>query len=69
MSAGRERIVSALPLGEYDTGPVQIDPPRMIVDPWGFLLVDPTTNAVVGKPALWCHRWLGSTITQDTRRL
>jgi hypothetical protein len=69
MSTGRERVVTLLPLGEYDTGPRMVDPHRVIADPWGFMLCDPTTNEVVGRPGLWCHRWLGSHWVNDTRRL
>jgi hypothetical protein len=66
---GRERCLSALPLGEYDTGPKLVTPHRPLSDPWGYLIIDPISNYVVGKPGMWCHRLVSARWTEDTRRL
>jgi hypothetical protein len=62
---GRERIVSALPLGG---GPVAIKAPTMVHDSNGASLADPDGN-VIGEAGIIVHRMLSGRWTEDTRRL
>jgi hypothetical protein len=57
--------VWALPV---EGGPVQVKVPRVIVDPWGFRLIDPDGN-YIGSAGIWVNRMLGATKTTNTRRL
>jgi hypothetical protein len=61
---GRERIVSALPIGG---GPVALAHPTMVASP-DALLADPDGN-VIGTPGIVVHRMLSARWTEDTRRL
>lgn len=68
---GRARVVAAQPL---DTGlPVQLQPPRVIVDPWGFRLVTPAgrfKGALIGdRGGVRVNRLLAARHAADTRRL
>ena len=64
---GRERVVSALPCG---LGlPVQLERPRVIVDPWGMRLRDPQGNYIGDRAGIWVNRLLGGMAVHDTRRL
>jgi hypothetical protein len=65
---GRQRIVTALPLNDSETGPVQLAAAVALHDAQSFYLGDPNGN-LIGWPALWVHRMLSARWTQDTRRL
>jgi hypothetical protein len=65
---GRERIVTALPTNEAETGPVQIAAGLAVHDNELFYLADPDGN-LLGAPPLWVHRMLYARWVQDTRRL
>jgi hypothetical protein len=65
---GRQRIVTALPTNESETGPVQLTANIAVHDPQLFYLADPDGN-LIGRPAIWVHRMLSARWTQDTRRL
>jgi hypothetical protein len=65
---GRQRIVTAIPTNETETGPVQISAAQTLHDNQVFYLADPDGN-LIGEPAIWVHRMLHARWTQDTRRL
>jgi hypothetical protein len=65
---GRQRIVTALPTNESETGPVQLAANVALHDAQLFYLADPDGN-LIGRPAIWVHRMLSARWTQDTRRL
>jgi hypothetical protein len=65
---GRQRIVTAIPTNETETGPVQISAAQALHDNQLFYLADPDGN-LIGQPAIWVHRLLSARWTQDTRRL
>ena len=63
---GRERVVMAL--ATNGTGPVWIDPHRVVGDDGGVYLADPT-GVLVGLPGVWVARMLDARWVEDTRRL
>jgi hypothetical protein len=65
---GRQRIVTAIPLNEAETGPVLLEPAMVLHDQQWFYLADPD-GSMIGEPALIVHRMLSARWTQDTRRL
>lgn len=62
---GRERCLSTLPL---DPGPVWLAGPRVLHDPDGGYLADPS-GTLVGFGAVIVDRMLTARWTEDTRRL
>lgn len=64
---GRERVVSAQPLGLGH--PLQLERPRVIVDAWGMRLIDPQGNYVGDRRGVWVNRMLSARRAHDTRRL
>jgi hypothetical protein len=65
---GRQRIVTAIPTNDSETGPVQLTAHVALHDAQLFYLGDPDGN-LIGIPAIWVHRMLSARWTQDTRRL
>ena len=65
---GRERVVTAIPTNEAETGPALVDRGTVLVDSAGRAVVDPGGDRL-GVPPLWVHRMLWARWVQDTRRL
>jgi hypothetical protein len=64
---GRPRVMSALRLGEWgNTQWHHLRKPTTVVDTWGFMLMDPVTQTVVGREGVSVQRCLYATLTEDT---
>lgn len=64
---GRGRVMTALRLGEWgNTQWHWLKRPTTIVDTWGFGLVDPATQTIVGMPGVSVQRCLTARWTEDT---
>jgi hypothetical protein len=64
---GRGRSVTALPLNDGRSGPVQLAPALILHDSELFYLADPDGN-VIGTPGLWVHRMVAARWVANTRR-
>lgn len=64
---GRARVLTALRLGEWgNTQWHWLKRPTTIVDTWGFALMDPATQTVVGREGVSVQRCLTARWTEDT---
>lgn len=64
---GHGRMQSALRLGELGNSQWRhLRKPTAIVDTWGFMLLDPGTNTVVGRAGVSVQRCLTARWTEDT---
>lgn len=65
----RGRMTSALRLGEWGNSQWHhLRKPTMIVDTWGFSLIDPTDGTLVGRPGVSVQRCLTARWVQDTQQ-
>ena|SRR5215475_3180455 len=63
----RGRVMSALALGEIGNSQWHhLRPPTTIVDTWGFYLMDPVTQTVVGREGISVQRCLTARWAEDT---
>ena len=63
----RGRVVSALRLGEPGNSQWHhLRAPTVIVDTWGFQLIDPCTKTVLGRAGISVERCLTARWTEDT---
>jgi hypothetical protein len=64
---GRGRVMSATRLGEYSNSQWHdLKPATVVVDTWGFQLMDPATQTVVGRDRISVQRCLTARWTEDT---